>query len=196
MKKRITFFIGVILLLFLSVPNLSMAHRVNVFAWVEGDIVYTESFFSDGTKAVNSQIDVLDFEGRILLTGKTDKEGKFSFKIPKETDLKIVLNASMGHRAEYTLSASEMTEMVSSTYDKDVEQPTEIKEEKEALSTYKEEIRSLIEEVLDEKLRPILKKLTVSKKRGPTVSEIVGGIGYIFGLMGVALYFSNRRKKK
>lgn len=196
MNRRTSFFMGAILLLFLSVPTLSMAHRVNVFAWVEGGMVYTESFFSDGTKAVNSQIDVLDPEGKILLTGKTDKEGGFSFTIPKKTDLKIVLNASMGHRAEYILTASEMTGMVGSGYDKGVEQPTGMKEEKEVVSISKEEIRSLMEGVLDEKLRPVLRKLAVSKKKGPTVSEIVGGIGYIFGLMGVALYFRNRKKTK
>lgn len=196
MNRRVSFFMGAILLLFLSVPTLSMAHRVNVFAWVEGDMVYTESFFSDGTKPVNSQIDVLDPEEKILLSGKTDKEGRFSFTIPQKTDLKIVLNASMGHRAEYILCASEMTGTVGSGNDKGVEQPTGMKEEKEVLSISKKEIRSLMEEVLDEKLRPVLRRLAVSEKKGSTVSEIVAGIGYIFGLMGVALYFRNRKKTK
>ena len=71
-----------------------------------------------------------------------------------------------------------------------------MKQEKEALSIGKEEIKSLMEGVLDEKLKPILRKLTVNEKRGSTVSEIVGGIGYIFGLMGVAIYFKNRKKIK
>jgi nickel transport protein len=33
------------------------------------------------------------------------------------------------------------------------------------------------------------------EQKGPTMNEIVGGIGYIFGLMGVAIYFSSRKKK-
>jgi nickel transport protein len=90
-----------------------MAHRVNLFAWVEGDTVFTESFFSDGAKSIGSRIDVFDPEGEILLTGRTDDEGRFSFKIPKKTDLTIVLNASMGHRVEYILSASEIVKMPS-----------------------------------------------------------------------------------
>jgi len=37
--------------------------------------------------------------------------------------------------------------------------------------------------------------LNESLDRGPTVSEILGGIGYILGLMGVGAYFHYRRKK-
>jgi nickel transport protein len=196
MKRRIPFFTGAILLLFLFVPTLSTAHRVNVFAWMEGDTVYTESFFSDGTKSVDSRIDVFDPKGKLLLTGNTDEEGRFSFKIPDKTDLKIVLNASMGHRAEYVLSASEMTGMADSGYERGGEQPAEMKEQRGAVSISKEEIRSLMEEVLDEKLRPIIRRLAEIENRGPTISEVVAGIGYIFGLMGVALYFRRRKKTK
>jgi nickel transport protein len=38
--------------------------------------------------------------------------------------------------------------------------------------------------------------LADSLDRGPTVSEVIGGIGYIFGLVGVALYFRTRGKRK
>ena len=45
------------------------------------------------------------------------------------------------------------------------------------------------------KLKPVIKMLRESTNRGPTISEILGGIGYIFGLMGVGAYFHYRRKK-
>lgn len=196
MKRRRLFLAGTTWLVCLIVPTLSMAHRVNLFAWVEGDTVYTESFFSDGTKSVDSRIDVFNSEGAILLTGQTDEEGKFAFKIPEKGDLRIVLNDSMGHRAEHVLSAGEMAGMAGSGYDRDGQNPTEMEGEKEVLVIHKETIKSLMEEVLNEKLGPILRKLAVSEKKGPALSEIIGGIGYIFGLIGVALYFSNRNKAK
>lgn len=84
------------------------AHRVNVFAWVEGDSVFVESKFS-GSKRVNAaEIIVTDGSGTQLLSGKTDENGKFSFKIPQKSDLKIVLLAGTGHRAEWTIAASEI----------------------------------------------------------------------------------------
>jgi nickel transport protein len=84
------------------------AHRVNLFAWVEGDTVYVESKFSGGKRVNSGKIIVLDAEGTELLNGTTSENGEFSFKVPKKTELKIVLEAGEGHRAEWTLAASEI----------------------------------------------------------------------------------------
>ncbi len=86
-----------------------MAHKVNVFAYVESDIVYTESYFPDGRAVVDGTIEVLNSSGKKLLEGKTDKEGHFSFPVPEnKEDLTIVINASMGHKNSYLLKKSEM----------------------------------------------------------------------------------------
>jgi nickel transport protein len=84
------------------------AHRVNVFAWVEGDTVYVESKFSGGKRVNAGKITVSDAEGTELLTGLTDENGVFSFKVPKKTDLKIVLEAGTGHKGEWTVAAGEI----------------------------------------------------------------------------------------
>jgi hypothetical protein len=84
------------------------AHRVNLFAYVEGDTVHVESKFSGGKRVNAGKIIVLDALGTELLTGMTDENGAFSFKVPKQTELKIVLEASTGHRAEWTIAASEI----------------------------------------------------------------------------------------
>jgi hypothetical protein len=84
------------------------AHGINVTARVEGDRILTESYFSNKIKVIDGQIKVYDPNGEQLLEGKTDANGIFSFKIPQETDLKIVLESAMGHRAEYVLQADEV----------------------------------------------------------------------------------------
>jgi len=183
-------FFASILIISISLPVL--AHKVIIFAWVEGDTVFTESKFSDGKKAINSQVLVFDKKGKQLLEGKTDNKGEFSFKIPKLTDLRIILNAGMGHKAEWKIPESEIKEAGSISEIKRIgesSQPIDV-----GLS--KEEIKELIEESLDRKLRPILRMMTESQSKGPSVTEIVCGIGYIFGLMGVAIYFKNRGKKR
>jgi hypothetical protein len=81
----------------------ALAHRVNVFAWAEGDIVYVECKFSGGKKITGGSIIVSDPSGVELLTGRTNDQGEFSFKRPQPTELKIILQAGMGHRAEWTL---------------------------------------------------------------------------------------------
>ncbi|GAH32230.1 unnamed protein product [marine sediment metagenome] len=47
--------------LIVMLTNISvLAHKVSIFAYIEGDKIYTESYFSDGTKCVNSKIEVFD----------------------------------------------------------------------------------------------------------------------------------------
>ena len=141
---------------------------------------------------MNAPVVIFDEDGKKLLEGKTDNKGEFSFKIPKVTDLRIVLNAAMGHKAEWTVPETEIREAGN------------ILEEKSAVETSgpiavglsKEEVRKIVEDSLDKKLRPIVRMVTESKNTRPTLTEIFGGIGYILGLMGVALYFKNRSKKR
>ena len=84
------------------------AHGVIVFAWVEGDRVHVESKFSGGRKVNGGKVVVLDSQGTELLRGTTDAQGKYDFTVPAKTDLKILLQAGMGHQGEWTVSASEI----------------------------------------------------------------------------------------
>jgi len=120
------------------------------------------------------------------LEGLTNAEGAFSFEVPQEDgDLKIVLIASMGHRAEYTISADELGDTVGSVKEK-LEEPVSVVSP-EVSSFDLKEIQSLIEDVLDKKLKPIMRD-----KISPT--EIIGGIGYIIGIFGIAAYFLSRKR--
>jgi nickel transport protein len=60
----------------------------------------------------------------------------------------------------------------------------------------REEIEDIIDASLDKKLAPIYDMMANTYDRGPGLTEIMGGIGYIIGLVGLALYFSNRRRKE
>ncbi len=45
---------------------------------------------------------------------------------------------------------------------------------------------------LDAKLAPIRRAVLEGTEDGPGLREIIGGIGWIFGLVGVAAYFKSR----
>ena len=93
----------------------TFAHKVNIFAWVENGTINTESYFPDGKVVQNGSISVFDSNENLLLTGKTDSEGMFSFPVPKGDDLTIILDASMGHRATFTITQEELGESTTST---------------------------------------------------------------------------------
>ncbi|MBW2620366.1 MAG: hypothetical protein JRC56_03410 [Deltaproteobacteria bacterium] len=169
----------------------ALAHKVMIFAWVEGDTVFTESKFSGGKKAINAPVVIFDKDGKKLLEGKTDNKGEFSFKIPKLTALRIVLNAAMGHKAEWTVPESDIREAGAIAEKKSARASGPV-----TVGLSKEEVKKIVEDSLDKKLRPIVRMMTESKHNEPSFTEIIGGIGYIFGLMGVALYFISRGKKR
>lgn len=181
--------------------SVTSAHRVILFAYAEGDTVFTESYFSDGKRCQNSRIEVFDSQGNKLLEGKTDNKGEFSFTPPEKTDLTIVLTASMGHKDEYTIPAGELRGEAEG-------RPPALESHKAAHEVFGggngsspreltprqvEQIRTVVEEALNEKLRPVMRLLSKHQSRGISFVQVMGGIGFIFGLMGIILYFKSRR---
>ena len=180
------------------------AHKVTVFAWAEGDRVFTQSKFSGGNMVKAGKIEVFDNSGTLLLAGQTDEEGVFVFKAPAITDLKIVLTAGMGHQNSWLLSAAELGEG----------EPTEVAthaspSEGAGLQTGPEtmptaavpgltarEIEAIVSSQLEQKIKPLMHMVAASQEKGPTWHEIFGGIGYIFGLVGVGAYVRYRKERR
>ena len=190
MKNKPYLILIFILLIIIMMDVSVFAHKVNIFAYVEGDKVYTESYFSDGKKCIDSKIEVFDNQGNKLLEGLTDGEGEFSFELlPEDVDLKIVLTAGMGHRAEYTIRADELRGVAGLIE----EEPVSVISP-ETSSVDLKEIQSIIEDALDEKLKPIMREIKKSQEDKISPTEIIGGIGYIIGIFGIIAYFLSRKR--
>ena len=73
------------LFLALTAQAPAMAHRVNIFAYVEGNDVLVECVFSTSSPVRDGQINVFDsVSGEELLQGKTDDKGFFRFPVPEK----------------------------------------------------------------------------------------------------------------
>lgn len=96
----------VFLALFGGAP--ALAHKVNLFAFVEGGRIYSESYFPDGRPITQGVVKIYTVDQQLLQQGVTDDEGHYSCVIPKFVDLKLVVRASMGHQASYTLKQAEL----------------------------------------------------------------------------------------
>ncbi len=184
-------------LFLLLAPVRALAHKVTVFAWVEGDTVHTESKFSGGRVAKEARIEVYDAAGQKLLEGRTDDQGRFIFKPPRPEALRIVLIAGTGHQNEWRVAADEFTDAPASTAPATpapASAPSSTgKAGSGTLTLSPGEFQTLIDQALDRKLAPIMHRL-VALDKGPSVSDILGGIGYIIGLVGLGAYLQSRRK--
>ena len=215
MKKKCL----LLLVLFISfgfIPN-TYAHKVQMFAYPEGDTVFVEGYFADGKKPKKSEVMVYDNGGKVLFSGVTDDEGKLSFKISRKTELKITLNAGMGHKAEYTLPASELNgsnpplspsnkggeeskgvvnkggdknEVLNKTASAEEGRSSQISQLDEA--QVQAIVEKAVERAVGEAIKPLVRSFTEMTQKN-SLTTIIGGIGYIFGFMGIALYFKSRK---
>lgn len=190
--------------------NSASAHRVNVFAWVDVDTVYVESKFSGGKKVKAGKVVVMDPQGVELLSGLTDDQGEYSFKVPKQSDLRIIIMAGQGHQGEWTVRKTELqgsapeANLKASVSNKIAADQKKIGENTSAedravvsgSNIKPEDLEAIIEAVLDRKLQTVTRMLAdMQQTERPGVRDIFAGIGYILGLVGIAVYIQNRKKK-
>jgi cobalt/nickel transport system permease protein len=184
----------------------AQAHKVNLFAWYDGKMVLAEGYFSGGNKAMNSTIMVFDSAGKEVFHGKTDKKGEFSFEPPGNGEYRLVLEAGMGHRAEALVSVQGMK---SGTVAIETGQAgmrtagsSELKGDGHAAEDGHKGTAALtsteFELILDRKLNPIKEQLSRLAEQGDRVGfrDVVAGLGYIAGLMGLAMYLTQRKRRK
>lgn len=191
------------------IPFSAQAHRLSVFAWVEGDAAHVESKFSGGKSVQGACVVVKGPDGADLIEGKTDDNGMFSFRIPRKTDLKVVVSAGMGHQGDWTIRADEIEAAGSGAMPGDSKNagdaapetpvapsstpPADEQDEAPPAEISTEAVQTAVARVLDQKLTPVIRMLA-DQREAIGATEIFGGIGYIFGLFGVAAYVASRRK--
>ena len=94
--------------------SFASAHRVNIFAFVDGDAVQVECGFNRSQKVKQGTVEVFDATtGARLLQGTTDDNGVFRFPVTAELreaghDLNIRIIAGEGHQNDWTVAADEL----------------------------------------------------------------------------------------
>ncbi len=192
-RRRDLIVLTLCLLVIFSLP--AMAHKVNMFAYVEGGQIFLEGYFADGKKALNSEVKLFDAQDKLLWQGRTNAQGEATIPLPAaDGDLRITLNASMGHKAEYILTADE----IRGEEDGSAVAATSAVSENEATSSEaapaidNRQLKRIVRREVGEAIKPLVRGLSELKERRG-ISDIVGGIGIIAGLLG-AWFFVQARK--
>lgn len=209
MRFFLTACLAVGLFLLGGVP--AQAHRVNIFAYVEGNDVVVECGFNRSSKVKQGTIEVFDAEtGKKLLEGKTDGNGVFRFPVPSADvraghGLRIHVDAGEGHQNDWTMDAVELAgttpELTAATAPAAAApaSPAALDAAPAFLSSSisptwatPADVERIVNKALDARLAPVNRMLAEQVEAGPGFVDIVGGIGWIFGLIGVAAYFKRR----
>jgi len=200
-----------LLLLITLAPLSSHAHKVRIFAWEEGGTIQTEVKFSGGRPAKNAQIIVTsEKDHKKILTGRTNDKGLFTFPIPETArknkyNLKITVNSGDGHKNSWLLDAQDYLQISGNS----LQHPTPSLPPAPLLTTSplveqtkpstcalsQEQLSQIIESALDKQLGPIKRSLAEQQDKPPSLQDILGGIGYILGLAGIAAYFKSQKRQ-
>lgn len=199
----------------------SYAHRVNVFAWVEGSEVHVESEFSRGNPVKGGGVEVRRVDtDEVLASGATDDTGLFVFALPEAlqadpANLEVMVKAGQGHLGSWTVRAQDYAGPAGGSTDSEPAMPASEPSEKtveqgrsmhtrsmhtgaldaESAEAFQARLEEVIEHKLDEKLTPLVRAVNrMQEDAGPSMSDVFGGIGYLIGLAGLVAYFKSRRE--
>lgn len=222
------------LALCLLLPMAALAHKVSVFAYVDGPNIVIDAFYSKSNKVNAGKITVKNATtGEVYQQATTDEIGALILPVPAKAiaakaDLLVLLVAGEGHQNDVLVHASEYAGLAApaaaaaatvptasptapaATMPKPAAKaaaasPTPAAAPKLANAapapqldeaTLTRIVNQAVEQAVESRMAPVKRLLLESAQKGPGPTEIIGGIGYIVGLFGLAAFFSARRKNK
>jgi len=178
--------------LILSPARPALAHRIQVFAYPSGGEVIVEATVGNGQPVTTgSEVTVTkSVNGDVLLRGETDMKGQFTFPIPDlspNTGLLIAVNSGMGHLGSITLPPEELKK----------QQPAKTPETEESktssLSPEEQRLSELVSRAVAREVEPLKHMLAKEMDSGPSMRDIIGGIGWLVGIGGLLAALKKRR---
>ncbi|MBU4473770.1 MAG: hypothetical protein KKC48_00600, partial [Proteobacteria bacterium] len=148
----------------------------------------------------------------------TDDTGHFAFPVPEQAragamDLRLLLTAGEGHQAKWTIKAEELAAaatLAGTTAGTAAVQPAQSATPAPAqvaptptlsMTTGQQDqltaaplTAAQADAMLRRELAPIKQMLAELNQPGPGMTEVVGGIGYILGIFGIAAYMKSRSR--
>lgn len=210
---------ALVLLLALGAAAPALAHKVNVFALASGGTVSGEAYFSGGAKAQDAAVEIADPSGRVVAKGRTGADGTFSLVLPDDAraPLTVTLKAGEGHQGSFVLKETDQParqparETAVARQDKaapasPADGPTGslapaavAAPVSSAPSVFSADddarLAALVEaataRAVEEKLAPLRVSLArlSAKDEDARLRDIIGGLGWIMGLVGLAAWF-------
>ena len=203
------------------------AHRVNLFAWSEGNAVQVESKFSDSTPVKGGKLTVTDTAtGKVLASGKTSDTGTWRFTLPagyrSEKGVTVAVAAGEGHAATWEMTPSDLPKTVTAAPAPKPEpaakpavksepkaevkaaapaaKPTAQQVENATVPVEpgltKDEITLIAQSAVEEKVAPLRQKIAELSNPNPSAKDVIGGLGWIFGIAGAAALGYKKGKEK
>jgi len=194
---RISFLLWVFLACLLMRVGCAYGHKLKLFAMTEGKTISGYTYFSGGARPRNLTVSILASSGQKLGEIKTNDKGEFTFAAKYRCDHFLTVESGDGHCARFLIKADELPgdlPSLGNVTPKAAEGPAESPTEETACEdAWPVEMEKVIARALSKQLRPLREQLG-RLEEGIRFRDVLGGIGYILGIAGLACYFLARRR--
>lgn len=205
---RVKIILGLLFFCVLFLYSYGFAHKVNLFVFREGEKVSGEGYFANGAPCMKCAIEVYTLKGKKIAQTTTDEKGRFEVRIKEKEPLLVRLIAGEGHLAEEKLEGSiegasndKTKENITKKESFDLQNKKDVENIKinnsKNVEIDREMLKGVVKEVLSEELGSFKENFLELKKDLNRVmfQDIIGGIGYIIGVLGLLAMLKARKEK-
>lgn len=171
------------------VSPIAQAHLLKVFAFADGNLITGSAYFVGGAPAAGAGVQVMNADGQLLDSLTPDADGKFSYRATSEEDHVIVADTGDGHLAKWLVTAAELTGNggLPSNQDSTAQASSD-----NAPDPDHSELTAMVEAAVARQVRPLREQI-IAYEESVRLQDIVGGIGYIAGIFGLAAWWHQKR---
>ncbi len=191
------FLAGVALVAIVSaVP--AAAHNLVMEAYVVGNTIEGEAFFSDGTFATNRTISVTDSTGKEIQQVQTDDKGNFSYVPTQAVTQQLMLDMGSGHVAKVKIDGAKLAggSAVAAPASTAPSAPaTTTGAARAAAGTPDTALRAQIDQIVAQEVAP-LRSAVEDYRTHNDMMNILAAIGLLCGFGGVLLFSAGAAKAK
>lgn len=186
-------------LVVIALAPFAWAHGINLFATVQGTTIDGTLIYADGTPARGATITAFAPDGSSIGEATTDDTGRFTFEARYHCRHRLVGDVGQGHRGLYTIPEDELPDSLPAP---GAAVPTPSAAAAEAPSANPTPGAGPIPDDFDQRL-----EAAVARQLGPLrkqlnhyettirVRDVMGGIGYLFGLAGIVVIVKSRKNR-
>lgn len=149
---------------------IASAHGVDLLVLPEGSQLVGHAAYEGGSPVSKAEVSVIDSEGAIVDTLLTDEEGRFSYTPDARGDYTFVVKTADGHYVETKATAT-------------MGGPAESHVEGD----------DSVRQIVQEEIAPVRVQLDALERKY-RFRDILGGIGYIVGIVGLMAWVQGRRR--
>jgi nickel transport protein len=184
-----------VIALLLAIASPAQAHRLIVFATADGADIHGRVRYAGGD-AAGVQVRIEDAAGRRLATLEPGPDGRFHYRAATASAHRIVASTPDGHRADWQITAAELAAgFASAPRTQNASGPlpdaTPPPATTEATDGIDPQLAAAIERAVARALVPLREELAETRE-ALRMADILGGIGWILGVTGLALWWRAR----